>query len=67
MKIMLTEEKVAQMVSIYRSAQQKQSLSVRELARMMGKMTATLFAIYHSVVLGIAAFEESNLATVAVL
>ena len=48
MKIMLTEEKVAQMVAICKDTQQRQSISVRELARLIGRMTATLPAIYQA-------------------
>lgn len=45
---MLTVEKMTQMVSMCRNTQQKQSLSVRELARLIGKIAATLPAIYQA-------------------
>ena len=45
-KIRLTEEKVAQMVATCRMIQEKQFVSVRELARLIGKMTVTLPAVF---------------------
>lgn len=39
---------MAQIVSICKNAQQKQSLSVWELARLIGKMMATMLAIYQA-------------------
>ena len=48
MKIRLTEEKLTQMMAMCLRVQQKHSLSVQELARLIGKMIATLPAIYQA-------------------
>ena len=48
MKIGLMEEKVAQMITTCTRVHQKHSLPVWELARLIGKMTATLPAIYQA-------------------
>ena len=45
MKIRLTEAKIVQITTACRKAREKESLSVRELARLIGKMTATLPAV----------------------
>ena len=46
MKIRLTEEKIVQITIACRKAREKGSLSVRELARLIGKMTVTLPAVH---------------------
>ena len=46
MRIKLTEQKVTQMVVTCRAIQEKQSLSVQELAKLIGKMTAAFPAIF---------------------
>ena len=46
MRIKLTEQKVTQMVVTCRAIQEKQSLPVRELAKLIGKMTAASPAIF---------------------
>ena len=48
MKIRLTAEKVTQIAILCREAQQKQTLVAQELAHLIGKMTATLPAIYQA-------------------
>ena len=46
MSIKLTEEKVAQIATACRRVREAGSLSVRQLARLIGKMTATIPAVY---------------------
>ena len=46
MPIKLTEEKVAQIATACRRVREARSLSVHQLARLIGKMTATIPAVY---------------------
>ena len=48
MSVRLTEEKVAQITATCRRVQQAGSLSLRQLARLIGKMTATIPAIHQA-------------------
>ena len=46
MKIRLTEEKAVQITTDCKRAREEGLLSIRELARLIGKMTATLPAVF---------------------